>query len=75
MYKGSGDLLTAVEGMAARKTVPQIAGDFHGTDASAVQDWDTGSNVRAQVRRLVKQAHFLVKGGYLEIAAGQRPRL
>jgi len=66
-------LLTVVEGLAVRKTVPQIARDLHGADA--VRDWDNDSDVRAQVRRLVKKARFLMKGGYLELAAGQRPRL
>ena len=55
--------------------MPQIAGDIHGADTSAVRDWDNDSDVRAQVRRLVKKAHFLMKGGYLELAAGERPRL
>ena len=55
--------------------MPQIARDIHGADASAVQDWDNDSDVRAQVRRLVKKARFFMKGGYLELAAGQRPRL
>ena len=68
-------MLTAVEGLAMRKTVPQIARDIHGADANAVQDWDPDSDVRAQVRRLVKKARFLMKGGYLELAAGQQPRL
>ena len=64
-----------VEGPAALKMMPQIAVDIRGADASAVQDWDNDSDVRAQVRRLVKKARFLKKGGYLELAAGQRPRL
>ena len=58
-----------------RKTVPQIARDIHGADAEAVVDWEPDSNVRAQVRRLVKKARFLMKGGYLELAAGEQPRL
>ena len=52
----------------------QIAGDIHGVDADAVVDWDPDSKERAQVRRLVKKARFLMKGGYLELAAGHRPR-
>ncbi|MDE0372647.1 MAG: DUF2285 domain-containing protein [Rhodospirillales bacterium] len=68
-------MLKTVEGPAARKTMLQIAGDIRGTDASAVQDWDNDSDVRAQVRRLVKKARFLMKGGNLELAAGPRPRL
>ena len=69
---GGGDLLTAVERPAARRSVRQIAGDTHGADADAVVDWDPDSDVRAQVRRLVKWTRFLMKGGYLELAAGER---
>lgn len=68
-------MLKTVEGPAAPKTMPQIAGDIRGADASAVPDQDNDSDLRAQVRRLVKKARFLMKGGYLEFAAGQRPRL
>ena len=68
-------MLTAVEGLAARRSVREFAGDIHGADAGAVVDWDNDSDVRAQVRRLVKKARFLMKGGYLELAAGERPRL
>ena len=72
---GDGDLLTAVEGLAARRSVRQIAGDIHGADADAVVDWDPDRDVRAQMRRLVKRARFLMKGGCLEFAAGQRPHM
>lgn len=68
-------MLKTVEGPAARKTMPQTAGDIRGADASAVQDWDNDSDVCAQVRRLVKKACFLMKGRKLKLAAGQRPRL
>ena len=53
----------------------QIAGDIHGADASAVVHWESDRDVPAQVRRPVDKARFLMKGGYLELAAGQRPRL
>lgn len=66
-------MLTAVEGLAARRSVREIAGDIHGADADA--DWDPDSDVRAQVRRLVKKARLLTRGGYLVLAAGERPRL
>ena len=72
---GDGNLLTAVEGLAARKSVRQIACEIHGVDAVPVTDWDPDSDVRAQVRRLVKKARFLMRGGYLELASGRRPRL
>ncbi|MCY3793774.1 MAG: DUF2285 domain-containing protein [Gammaproteobacteria bacterium] len=64
-----------MEGLAARRSVRQIAGDIHGADADAVADWEPDSDVRAQVRRLVRKARFLMKGGYLELAAGQQPRV
>ena len=63
-----GDLLTAVKGLAARKSVRLIAGDIHGADAVAVSVWDTDSDVRVLVRRLVKKARFVMKGRYLELA-------
>ena len=72
---GDGNLLTAVEGLAARKSVRQIARAIHGVDAVPVTDWDPESDVRAQVRRLVKKAWFLMRGGYLELASGRRRRL
>ena len=68
-------MLTVVEGLAARKSVPQIAFGIYGADSFATQDWDPDSDLRAQGRRLVEKARFLMKGGYLELAAGQRPRL
>ena len=67
--------MTAVEGLAARRSVRQIAGDIYGSEAPAVIDWDPDSVERAQVRRLVKKARFLMRGGYLELAAGQRPHM
>lgn len=42
--------------------------------SAAGKDRDLGSDVRAHVRRLVDKAHFLIKGGFLELAAGWRPR-
>ena len=53
----------------------EIAGDIHGVAAAAMVDWDPDSKERAQVRRLVTKARFLMKGGYLELAAGEQPRL
>ena len=53
----------------------EIAGDIHGAEAEAVVDWEPDSDVRAQVRRLVKRARFLMRGGYLGLAAGERSRL
>lgn len=67
--------MTAVDGLAARKSVREIAGDIHGAEAEAVVDWEPDSDVRAQVRRLVKRARFLMRGGYLGLAAGERSRL
>lgn len=44
---------------------------MYGADGSVVADWDSDSDVRAQMRRLVKKARFLMRGGYLEFAAGE----
>ena len=60
---------------AARKSGWQFAREIHGAAAATVTDWDPDSDVRAQVRRLVEKARFLMRGGYLELAAGLRPRL
>lgn len=65
----------AVEGLAARKSQRQIAFAVYGAESIAVQDRDPDGDVRAQVRRLVEKARFLMRDGYLELAAGQRPRL
>ena len=67
--------LAAVESLAARRSARQIAGDIDGADASAEIDWAPNSDRRAQVRQLVKKARFLMGGGYLELAAGERPQL
>jgi len=67
--------VAAVEGLAARKSARQIAGHIHRADTSAVIDWDPDSEVQAQVRQLVKKARSLMRDGYLELAAGERPRL
>ena len=40
-----------------------------------VVDWDNDSDVRAEVRRLVKKALFLIQGGCLELTSRERPRL
>ena len=53
----------------------QIAGDPHGAYADAVADRNSDSDVCSQARRLVKRARFLMKGGYLALAAGQRPHM
>ena len=72
---GDADLLTAVAGLAARKSQRQIALEICGAASSAAQDWDPDGDVRAQVRRLVRKARWLMQGGYLELAAGRRPCL
>ncbi len=75
--RGSGDreLMIAVEGLAARKSQRQIAAAVHGEDAVAGDGFDNDSALRAQVRRLVEKARFLMRGGCLELAAGRRPKM
>ena len=74
---GSGDreLLIAVAGLAARKSQRWIAAAIHREAAVAGDGFDNGSDLRAQIRRLVKKARFLMQGGYLELAAGLQPRM
>ena len=75
--RGSGDreLMIAVEGLAVRKSQRRIAAAIHGEAAVAGEGFDDESALRAQIRRLVEKAEFLMQGGYLELAAGLRPRL
>ncbi len=64
-----------MEGLAARKSQRRIAAAIHGEAAVAGEGFDHESALRAQIRRLVEKARFLKQGGYLELAAGRRPRL
>ena len=67
--------MKAVEGLAAGKKLRQIALDVYGPDMIADRGWHADGDLRAAARRLIKKARFLMKGGYLELAAGLRPRL
>ncbi len=67
--------MKAVEGLAAGKKLPQIAVDVYGADRVGDKGLDSDSDLRARARRLVKKARWLMKGGYIELAAGRRPRL
>ena len=67
--------MKAVEGLAAGKKLPQIAVDVYGADRVGDKGLDSDGDLRAKARRLVKKARWLMKGGYLELAAGRRPRL
>lgn len=67
--------MIAVEQLAARRSQRRIAAAIHGEAAVAGEGFDHDSDLRAQVRRLVRKARFLMQGGYLELAAGRRPRL
>ena len=72
---GDEDLLTAVEGLTTGKKLPEIAMEVYGAVRVAEKGLDSDSDLRARARRLVSKARWLMKGGYLELAAGQRPRL
>jgi hypothetical protein len=65
----------AVRGLAARKSQRQIALEVYGAGSVPAQDLYADSDVRAEIRRLVEKARFLKEGGYLELAAGLRPRM
>ena len=68
-------MLKAVEGLAAKKKMPQIALEVYGAERVAEKGLHSESDLRAKARRLVDKAEWLMKGGYLELAAGRRPRL
>ena len=64
-----------MEGLAAKKKMPQIALEVYGAKAIAEKGLDSDGDLRAKARRLIRKARWLMKGGYLELAAGRRPRL
>ncbi len=67
--------ILTVAGLAARKSQRRVAAAVHGEDAIAGEGFHRESALRAQFRRLAEKARFLMKGGYLELTAGRRPRL
>ena len=58
-----------------RRGVRQIALDIYRAGSAAARNWDPGSDVQAELRRLMKKERFLMRGRYLELAAWERPRL
>lgn len=63
-------MLTAVEGLTTRKSQRQIAVEVYGANRVADSGLDSDGDLRARARRLVSKARWLMKGGYLELAAG-----
>ena len=55
--------LQALDGHAAGATHREIAGAIFGED-EVFQRWDTNSELRAQLRYLLRRGHGLVDGGY-----------
>ena len=68
-------MLKAVEGLAAGRKFAEIALEVYGAERVADRGLDSDGDLRARARRLVKKARFMMKGGYMELAAGRRPRL
>lgn len=69
-------MLKAVAALAAgKRKLPQIALEVYGAERIGDDGLDRDSDLRARARRLVEKAKFLMKGGYIELAAGRRPRL
>ena len=68
-------MLKAIDGLAADRKLLQIARDVYGADRVAEQGLDSDSDLRARARRLVKKARYMMKDGYLDLAAGRRPRI
>ena len=67
--------MIVLEELAQRKSPRQIAIAMYGEDVVKTEGFDADSPLRGQVRRLVEKARYLRQGGYLELAAGLRPRL
>ena len=63
-----------MEGLAAKKNMPQIALEVYGAERVAEKGLDSDSDLRSKARRLVDKARWVMKGDYLEVAAGRRPR-
>ena len=68
-------MLKAVAALAAGKKFPQVALEVYGAERIGENGLESDGDLRARARRLVKKAEFLMKGGYIELAAGRRPRL
>ena len=68
-------MLKAVAALAAGKKFPQVALEVYGAERIGEKGLDSDGDLRARARRLVKKARFLMRGGYIELAAGRRPRL
>lgn len=58
--------MQALDGQAAGATHREIAGAIFGED-EVFQRWDTNSELRAQLRYLLRRGHGLVDGGYRDL--------
>ena len=69
-------MLKAVAALAAgKRKLAQVALEVYGAERIGENGLESDGDLRARARRLVKKAEFLMKGGYIELAAGRRPRL
>ena len=69
-------MLKAVAALAAgKRKLAQVALDVYGAERIGDRGLESDGDLRARTRRLVRKAQFLMKGGYIELAAGRRPRL
>ena len=69
-------MLKAVAALAAgKRKLAQVALEVYGAERIGEKGLDSDGDLRARARRLVKKARFLMRGGYIELAAGRRPRL
>lgn len=63
------ELLTALEGRLAGRSLREIAVDLYGA-ARVAEEWGSDGSMRARVRWRVKQALGLMNGGYRDLVAG-----
>src|SRR3546814_19847998 len=59
--------LQALDATLAGASLREVAEGLFGVDAVAA-DWHADSALRARVRRLVRRAHVLMRGGYRSMA-------
>ena len=63
------ELLTALDGWLAGRSLRTIAIDLYG-EAAVAEEWCSDGPMRGRVRWRVKQALMLMNGGYRALIAG-----
>ena len=63
------ELLTALDGRLGGKSLREIAVDLYG-EARVARDWSSDGSMRGRVRWRLKQALWLMNGGYRTLVSG-----